>query len=174
MLRVIAVGALLSLLAACTALPDKFSMYPDAATEDQQVDADKAVLLIGNAGPGSINYLQFDHSSLPAINVHGIDLSPGGIVAVPVPVGLKHVSLEDYTLSGRGAGYTAGGIGFGYLPVHSPAIDISARGLYYVATIRPDSSERYSIDPDPAALTQFRKTHPELASLKPVNFKWPG
>jgi hypothetical protein len=58
--------------------------------------------------------------------------------------------------------------------VHSPAIDISARGLYYVATILPDSSERYSIDPDPAALTQFRKTHPELASLKPMNFKWPG
>jgi hypothetical protein len=27
------------------------------------------------------------HSSLPAINVRGINLLPGGILAIPVPVG---------------------------------------------------------------------------------------
>jgi hypothetical protein len=132
-----------------------------------------AVLLVGNIGPSSINYLQFVHSSLPAINVHGIDVPPNGIVAVPVPVGISSLSLADYTVSGHGGGYLPNGMAFGYIPVHTPKIDISSRGLYYIATIHAGSSEEYTAHPDPVMLMQFRKTHPQLASLKPINFSWP-
>jgi hypothetical protein len=106
--------------------------------------------------------------------VRGIDLPPNGIVAVPVPVGLKDLSLEDYTISSRGAGYLPNGMAYGYIPVHTPQIDIATRGLYYIATIHAGSSEKYSAAPDPAMLTQFRRTHPQFANLKPINFSWPG
>jgi hypothetical protein len=174
MRRGIAVGAVIFLLAACSALPDKFSMYPEALRDGQSVNTEMAVLLIGNSGPASINYLQFDHSSLPAINARGIDLPPNGIVAVPVPVGLKDLSLEDYTISSRGAGYLPNGMAYGYIPVHTPRVDITTQGLYYIATIHAGSSEKYSTTPDPAILAQFRRTHPQFANLKPINFSWPG
>jgi hypothetical protein len=172
MVRMFAVIAFSSLLAACGGLPDKFSMYPETVHEGGSVDIQMAVLLVGNAGPSHINYLQFDHSSLPAINVRGIDLPPNGIVAVPVPVGISGLSLEDYTVSERAAGYLSNGIAFGYIPVHTPRVDLSARGLYYIATIHPGSSEKFSVNPDPAMLVQFKRKHPELANLKPINFNW--
>jgi hypothetical protein len=170
--KLIIVGALLPALVGCAGGAGNFSMYPNAVDEGQSVDADMAVLLVGNAGPSSVNYLQFEHSSLPAINARGIDLPPNGIVAIPVPVGLTGVSLEDYTVSGRGAGYLPSGIAVGYIPVHSPKINISIRGLYYVATIRPGSPEGYSIHPDPGALIRLRRANPALTNLKPINFSW--
>jgi hypothetical protein len=171
--RLVVVSALLSLVVACASTPGKFSMYPSAMQAGQSVDDDMAVLLVGNAGPEGINYLQFVHSSLPAINVRGIDVPPNSIVAVPVPVGISSLSLGDYTVSGRGGGYLPNGMAIGYISVDTPGIDISSRGLYYIATIHAGSSERYTAHPDPATLTQFRKTHPQLASLKPINFSWP-
>ena len=80
-------------------------MYPDEVKDGQNVGSEMAVVLVGNTGPAHINYLQFGHSSLPAINIRGIDLPPNGIAAVPVPVGLSGLSLEDYTISGQAAGY---------------------------------------------------------------------
>lgn len=148
-------------------------MYPSVLQTGQSVDDGMAVLLIGNAGPGSINYLQFDHSSPPAINVRGIDVPPNSIAAVPVPVGVSSLSLEDYTVSGRGGSYLPNGMSIGYIPVHTPGIDISSPGMYYIATIHAGLSARYSVRPDPAMLMQFRKTHPQLASLKTINFSWP-
>lgn len=171
--RLVVVVALLSLVVGCAGTPDKFSMYPSAMQSGQSVDADMAVLLVGNGGPASVNYLQFIHSSLPAINVHGIDVAPNGIVAVPVPVGISSLSLADYTVSGRGGGYMPNGMAFGYIPVNTPKIDISSHGLYYIATIHAGSGEGYTAHPVPAMLMQFRKTHPQLASLKPINFNWP-
>jgi hypothetical protein len=171
--RLVVVSTLLSLVVACASAPGKFSMYPSAIQAGQSVDDEMAVLLVGNVGPDSINYLQFVHSSLPAINVRGIDVPPNSIVAVPVPVGISSLSLEDYTVSGRGSGYLPNGMAIGYIPVHTPRIDISSRGLYYIATIHAGSSERYTTHPDPAMLMQFRKTHPQLASLKPIDFTWP-
>jgi hypothetical protein len=171
--RLVVVSALLSLVVACASVPGKFSMYPSAIQAGQNVDDEMAVLLVGNAGPESINYLQFDHSSLPAINVRGIDVLPNSIVAVPVPVGLSSLSLEDYTVSGRGGYYLPNGMAIGFIPVHTPKTDISSRGLYYIATIHAGSNEKYTAQPDPAMLMQFRKTHPQLASLKPINFSWP-
>jgi hypothetical protein len=74
--RLVVVSALLSLVVACASVPGKFSMYPSAMQSGQSVDDEMAVLLVGNIGPSSINYLQFVHSSLPAINVRGIDVPP--------------------------------------------------------------------------------------------------
>jgi hypothetical protein len=110
---------------------------------------------------------------LPAINAQGIDLPPNSILAIPVPVGLTGLSLEDYTVSGRGAGYLPNGMAIGYIPVHSPKINISSWGLYYIATVHPGSLDGYSTRPDPAMLMQFRKDHPAVANLKPINFSWP-
>ena len=104
MIRRLAVASALLPLVACAGVPGKFSMYPSAIEAGQNVDDQMAVLLVGNAGPETINYLQFGHSSLPAINARGIDLPPNGIVAIPVPVGITSLSLEDYTVSGRGSG----------------------------------------------------------------------
>jgi hypothetical protein len=172
-LRLMAVSALLSLTVSCGSVPDKFSMYPSALQDGKSVDNDIAVVLVGNTGPESISYLQFGHSSLPAINVRGIDVRPNSIVAVPVPVGINGLSLEDYTVSGRGSGYLPNGAAYGYIAVHTPRIDISSRGLYYIATIHAGLTERFTVNPDPAMLTQFRKMHPQFANLKPINFSWP-
>ena len=174
MIRGFVAAGVLLLLVACSALPDKFSMYPDEVKDGQNVGSEMAVVLVGNTGPAHINYLQFGHSSLPAINIRGIDLAPNGIAAVPVPVGLSGLSLEDYTISGQAAGYLTSGMAVGYIPVHTPKIDISSRGLYFIGTIHPGSSGSYSTNPDPSMLAQFRKTHPQLTNLKPINFSWPG
>jgi hypothetical protein len=94
------------------------------------------------------------------------------IAAVPVPVGLKSLSLEDYTVSGRGAGYLPNGMALGYIAVHTPQVDISSPGLYYVGTVFAGSQQQFTTAPDPAMLRRFRAAHPRLAELKPVNFTW--
>jgi hypothetical protein len=129
--RLAAMSALLSLVVACAGVPGKFSMYPSAIQAGQSVDDEMAVLLVGNVGPESINYLQFDHSSLPAINVRGIDVPPNSIVAVPVPVGISSLSLADYTVLGRGGYYLPNGMAIGYIPVHTPKTDIVSWTVLY-------------------------------------------
>jgi len=171
---VLRLSALLGLLvlAACAGLPANFEMYPQALNEGQPLPGGKAVVLVGNGGPAGINYLQFVHSGLPAINVNGIDVPPMGIAAVPVPVGLTGFSLEDYTISGRGGGYLPNGMALGYIAVHTPKIDITTPGLYYIATVFPGSEQDFTTAPNPAMLRQFKAAHPQLAKLKPVNFSW--
>jgi hypothetical protein len=130
------------------------------------------VVLVGNGGSEAINYLQFTHSSMPAINARGIVLPPGGIVAVPIPVGTKSLTLSNYTTSGRPGGYLPNGMGYGYVPVRTPPIDISARGSYYVATIFPGVQKSFEVKPTPSMLSKFRNAFRKIASLKPMNFSW--
>ena len=163
----------LLVLAACAGTPANFEMYPQAVNEGQPLPADKAIVLVGNGGPAGIDYLQFDHSGFPVINVTGINIPPMGIAAVPISVGVKELSLEDYTISGRGGGYLPNGMAFGYIAVHTPKIDINTPGLYYIATIFAGSTQAFTAEPNPVMLRQFKAAHPELAKLKPVNFSWP-
>lgn len=146
-------------------------MYPDPLQAGSPIKADAAILLVGNGGTETIDYLQFVHSSLPAINARGIRLPPGGIVAVPVPVGTKGLSLSSYTISGRPAGYV-NGMAMGFIPVHTPRIDINSTGLYYVATIFPGQQRDFEIKPTGALLSQLRKERPEVSAVKPANFSW--
>lgn len=172
-------GVALRLAALCAALlpagcsvPEKFSMYPTALGADTPVAQDQAVVLVGNAGPVGINSLQFTHSSMPAINAT-VDLPPGGVVAIPMPPGIRQLSLGTYTLSGKSAGYLPSGMNYGYIAVRTPKIDIAATGAYYVATIRPDAQPNFTTAPDAAMLARFAKAHPQVAKLRPVNFTWP-
>ena len=137
-------------------------MYPTALGNNSAVAEDVAVVLVGNGTPVTIDYLQFGHSNLPAINARGISISPGSIGAVPIPVGIKKLSLGTYTVAGRGAGYLPNGMNYGYNSVRTPPIDIRFRGVYYVATILPD----------PAMLRTFARNHPKIAKLKAINFSW--
>jgi len=167
-----AVTVTLVFLAGC-AVPENFSMYPIALQANSAVSDDLAVVLVGNSGQAPINYLQFGHSSLPAINAKDIDLRPGNIVAIPIAVGIRSLSLQTYTLATQGAGYLPNGMSFGYIAVHTPKIDLTSRGVYYLATVLPGSQPNFTVEPDRAMLAQFAKAYPQIAKLRPVNFTWP-
>lgn len=147
-------------------------MYPDAVRSGEAVRHDAALLIVANGGSQTINYLQFVHSSLPAINARGINLPPGGIVAVPVPVGTSGLSLSNYTSSAAPAGYLPSGASFGYVPVGTPPIDITSPGLYYVATIFPGQRPNYEVKPTTQQIVRLKKERPDLVRLRPVNFSW--
>jgi hypothetical protein len=147
-------------------------MYPEPVQSGSAIKSDTAIVLVGNGGSDVINYLQFEHSGLPAINARGITLAPGGIVAIPVPVGTSRLSLSNYTASRRPGGYLPNGMAMGYVPVRTPPIEINSPGLYYVATILPDQQPNFESRPNGAQLAKWRKERPELSSLKPVNFSW--
>ena len=162
----------LALLASCS-LPSKFSMYPGALSTDSTVQNDMAVILVGNAGPETINYLQFTHTSLPPINVRGIALSPRDVIAIPIPVGIKGLSLGVYTTRSRPGVTLLSGQEFNYVDVRTPKLDISAHGLHFIATLFPGQKENFSTVPNAVVLKEFQKRYPELAKLKPINFEWP-
>jgi hypothetical protein len=148
------------------------SMYPEPLQAGGAIKGDTAIALVGNGGSETIGYLQFVHNSLPAINARGISLPPGGIVAIPIPVGTTGLSLSNYTTSGRPGGYLPNGIATGYIPVRTPPIDVNSPGLYYVATIFPGQQHNFEIKPTGNLLSQFRKERPEILNLKPINFSW--
>lgn len=161
------------LLCACS-VPANFSMYPARLHGNQQLDNDRAVILVGIAGSGQVNYLQIGHSSVPPMNVK-LENDPQGntIVAIPAPVGLKRVSLGVYTIAGRRAGYTPFGSSFGYIDVHSPGIDLISPGLYYLATIYPASPGKWDTHPPTHLLSRFKEQYPNLSGLSPINFQMP-
>lgn len=148
------------------------TMYPEPLPVGSAVKPDAAILLVGNGGTEAIGYLQFVHSSLPAINAYGISLSSGGVVAVPVPVGTTGLSLSNYTTSGRPGSYLPNGMAQGYIPVRTPPIDINSPGLYYVATILPGKQPNFETKPTAILLARLRKERPEISNLKSVNFSW--
>jgi hypothetical protein len=150
------------------------SMYPEPLQAGSAIKSDTAIVLVGNGGSETIDYLQFVHSSLPAINARGISLPPGGVVAVPVPVGTTGLSLSSYTTSGRPGGYLTNGMAMGYIPIHTPSIDLNSAGLYYVATIIPGQQPNFDAKPAGALLSRLKKERPELLELKPMNFSWSG
>jgi predicted small secreted protein len=148
------------------------SMYPEPVQAGSAIRNDAAILLVGNGGSETIDYLQFVHSSLPAINARGIRLSPGEVVAIPVPVGTTKLYLSNYTTSRRPGAYLPNGVAFGFVRVDTPSIDINSPGLYYVATIFPGQERNFETRPAGPQLIKLRKERPELAELKPVNFSW--
>jgi hypothetical protein len=158
-------------LAACNTTGSS-TMYPEPLQAGSAIKTDTAIVLVGNGGNEMIDCLQFVHNSLPAINARGISLAPGGIVAIPVPIGTTRFSLSNYTTSRRPGGYLLNGMALGYVPVRTPPIDIQASGLYYVATIFPGQEPNFEIKPNGALLAKLRKERPEIAGLKPVNFGW--
>jgi hypothetical protein len=164
---IIAVG-----LCGCAALPPKFTMYPDALTGSEKLDNDMAVVLVGLSGPGAVNYLQFAHSSLPAINARFAPRA-NTVVALPMPVGIKGLHIQTYTVAGRPAGYI-GSMPVGFISVRTTKIDIDAPGIYYLGTIHTPEANRASETPDPAQLREARARLADAVDGKqPVNFRWP-
>jgi len=160
-------------LAGCNTTGDVAStMYPDAVRAGSSVKGDAAILVVGNGGSETINYLQFVHSGFPAINARGISLAPDGFVAIPVAVGTTGLELQNYTTTGRPGTYLPNGVASGFVPVRTPKIDIVSPGLYYVATVFPGQPRNFETRPTAAQLAKLRKERPELAGLKPVNFGW--
>jgi hypothetical protein len=147
-------------------------MYPEPVQAGVAVKGDTAVVLVGNGGDQTIDYLQFVHSGFPAINARGINLPPDGIVAIPVPVGTTGLQLSNYTSVGRPGTYLPNGMSSGFVRVNTPGIDIRSPGLYYVATIFPGQPRNFELKPAAAQLVKLRKDRPELADLKPANFNW--
>lgn len=165
--------AFLLLLGACASLPENFAMYPQALDGNKNVPHDTAVVLVGNGGAATIGYLQFAHSSLPAINAYNLNLTANDIAAIPIPVGIKALSLHRYSLANRPGFYLPNGMAVGYSHVDSRAVDITTPGLYYVATVFPGMPKGHTAAPSPAILAHLKKTRPQLLHLKPINFDWP-
>jgi hypothetical protein len=169
--------AIISFVVSTTSVstPLQSAMYPRALDSSSLPDNDEAVVLVGNAGSETIDYLQFTHSSLPAINARNIMLLPGGVVAIPIPVGTKSLSLSNYTVAGRPGGYFFNGMSTGFVPVNTPPIDINSRGVYFVATISSDrrSTTHFDTRPSSALLSKLKGTRPKISTLKAMNFTWP-
>ena len=159
-------------LAGCGGSQFTSTMYPEAVQPGAAIKNDTAILIVANGGSQTINYLQFVHSSLPAINARDINLPPGGTVAIPVPVGTTGLSLGTYTSLAAPAGYLPNGSSFGYVPVRTPPIDITSPGLYYVATVLPGQRPNYEVRPTSQQIAGLKKQRPELAWLTPINFNW--
>ncbi|MGY4301567.1 hypothetical protein ACVWXN_009662 [Bradyrhizobium sp. i1.4.4] len=160
-------------LAGCNTTGDVAStMYPEAVRAGGAVKSDTAIVLVANGGSETINYLQFVHNGFPAINARGISVAPDGFVAIPVAVGTTGLELQNYTTTGRPGTYLPNGASMGFVPVHTPKIDLPAPGLYYVATVFPGQQCSFETRPTAVQLAKLRKERPELAALKPVNFTW--
>ena len=168
---VLEIVAAIVLISGCASTPQKFTMYPTVLKDGDTVEPDMAVVLVGVQGPWQLDYLQFGHGSLPAINVR---FPPQGdlIIAVPLPVGLSNVRLMTVTVAGRPAGYV-GSIPVGFVGVHTPPVQLSQPGLYYIATINPAKPQEFATAPLPEQLNAFRKRFPAIASqLQPMSFQW--
>jgi hypothetical protein len=61
----------------------------------------------------------------------------------------------------------------GYVPGHTPRIDITDHGAYYIATIFPAAQQNFTTSPDPGMLKQSKNSHPKIVGLKAKNFSWP-
>lgn len=160
-------------LAGC-ATPPNFSMYPQRLQAGQNLAPDMAVVLVGITGPAAVNYIQFTHSSTPAINAR-FDGTPeaNSIVAIPMPVGLKKLSLGVYTRAGRSGGYLPSGASFGYIDVRTPPLDITEPAIYYLATIDTARPGQYSLQPLESQLTAAKaKFADQFTGKKTANFAW--
>lgn len=161
-------------LAGCTALPPKFSMHPTPLTVGEIPDQDMAILLVGVTGPAAVDYLQFTHASMPAINVRFSGVADG-VVAVAVPVGLSEISLNSITLRGRPGFYLPTGMATGFIAINTPRVDIKKPGIYYVATIDTSNPRQYSLVPIAKQLNVAKQVYEKaFASRETVNFSWPN
>ncbi len=158
-------------LSGCASLPDGFTMYPQPLGQDQKPPEGMAVVLVGVVGPGEVDYMQFNHSSLPAINVR-FPPRADSIVAIPMPVGIRDLKLSTITLKGR-PGFYLGSVAAGFTAVHTHRIDLAKPGLYYLATLDTSQPGKYVDKPIPLQLKELRARHTGLQSIQPVNFAWP-
>lgn len=165
-----------SLLAGCGTLDEVLEDGKPALKPGQTLAPNMAVVLVGIAGQpggGKPNYFNFGHSSWPNLTFK----FPGrasGIVAVPVPVGTKQLSLSELTLEGQPI-QIVGTYVSGYKSVKTPAIDIERPGIYYLATLTVWRDIQHAPDPIPLQLQQLKdEMGRTLAGLEPVNFQWPA
>lgn len=164
-----------SLLPGCSNLDELLEDGKPALMPGQTLAPNMAVVLVGIAGqPGGSkpNYFNFGHSSWPNLTFK----FPGrasGIVAVPVPVGTKQLSLWELTVEGQPIAITGTYVS-GYKSVKTPAIDIDRPGIYYLATLTVWRDIQHTPDPIPQQLAQLKdEMGRTLAGLEPVNFQWP-
>jgi hypothetical protein len=161
------------LVSGCASQPANFSMYPQLLGPSETVLPDMAILLVGVTGPTAVTYLQFVHSSMPAINSRFPPQS-GAVLAIAVPVGLKQISLSTITIAGRPGGYLPSGMSYGYIGVRTPKIDLTKPGLYYIGTLDTGNLKAVSETPIPEQLSAFRQSfRATIGELEPVNFQWP-
>lgn len=168
------IGTAFLLLTGCASLPEGFSMYPKPLQPDEEIPTNMAVILVGVSGPASISYLQFGHSSMPAINAR-FPAKANTVVPIAIPVGIKQLSLSSITMGGQASGYSSSGTSYGYIGVHTPKLNIEKPGLYYIATLQTDNPGQYQLVPIPEQLKEFRSKYQGIAGkLEPINFGWPN
>lgn len=170
MVRFLFLLALIPLLASC-ATPEKFSMYPKAVGPETSIDPDMAVILVGVTG-APVGYMQFIHTAIPVMNVSFTPIQDT-VVAIPMPVGLKKVSVLCYTIVGVPAGYI-GSVPFGYISAdNTPVVDITEPGVYYLGTLHADTRTS-TAEPSEAMLKIAREKYgAQIGDRRAVNFTWP-
>jgi hypothetical protein len=159
-------------LSGCTGTPENFTMYPTPVTRGQVFDSRTAVVLVDISGPAAIDYLQFTHAGLPAINAK-FPAQGDSIVAIPIPVGINRLTLSTITIAGR-PGFYVGSTAVGYLPVRTQVIDIDKPGLYFLGTLETSKLGDGSPNPRADQLQRLQQTLGDIFSgLNPINFQWP-
>jgi hypothetical protein len=169
--RVLILTGLLA-IAGCAGVPENFVDYPKPLTKGESVKSNSAIVLVGISGPVAVDYIQFGHSTFPAINAK-FPAQGDTIVAIPIATGVKQLAIWTITLAGR-PGFYIGSMPVGYIPVKTRAIDIDRPGIYYLATLDTSKPGASSPEPNPEQLLRLRETLGDaLAGLQPVNFQWP-
>lgn len=162
----------LAVLAGCASMPQGFSMYPTPLQEGEVVPANMAILLVGITGTSTVNYLQFTHSAMPAINAKFSEKG-NGIIAIAVPVGIKQLSLSTITLGDSHSGYLSSGMSYGYVPVRTKKMDIDQPGIYYIATLNTNAPGQFQELPISSQMQSFRNGFKSsIGKLEPINFQW--
>lgn len=147
-------------------------MYPTPLQEGEVIPANMAVILVGVTGTSTVNYLQFTHSAMPAINAKFSEKG-NDIIAIAVPVGIKQLSLSTITLGGRQNGYLPSGMSYGYVPVRTGKIDIDKPGIYYIATLNTNAPGQFQVSPISSQIQNFHKAFKaSIGNLEPINFQW--
>ena len=137
------------------------------------IDSQTAVVLVGAIGSETINYIQLCSKSTSCLNYKNISLH-NDVIALPVPVPIKGLELNSYTVSSRRAFYF-GVQPVGYIGVNRERINIDEPCAFYLLTIHTDEKGGYDLAPSIRMLNMAKEKYGSLPSkMKALNFSWPS
>ncbi len=151
-----------------------YSMYPTAITQETNLTEKESVILIGLHGTNHVNYIQLCHGSIPCLNFK-IPPTTNDIIALPIPVGLKNVELNSFTVEEEPAGYGYG-LGYstvphGYKTVKDIPIKVIERGVYFMGMLNTDNS-KLTLPNDSVLKVAKSKFGRKMGNYQTLNFNW--
>lgn len=158
-------------LAGCVATTPVKDFHERPLSKSTVIDDKTAIVLVGVKGPLAVNYIQLCSHSTNCLNYKGIYVN-NDVIALPVPLPLKGLELNSYTVTSQRSGYY-GSRAYGYIGIDDERITILEKGVHYLLTIDTSEKGAFDLDPSEAELEVAQNKYSALVSgLKPLNFTW--